>query len=62
MYVPDNYDMFEQHEAEQARQLKRLPLCDYCHEHITDTHYYEFDGKKVCPDCMEYYHKKELEV
>ena len=62
MYVPDNYDMFVEHEAQQAKSLEKLPICDECGEHIQDDYYYEFDGAKICDDCLKYYHRKVLEV
>lgn len=61
MYVPDNYDMFLQHDAELARSLESRPICDECVEHIQDDFYYEFDGTKICKSCLNFYHKKTLE-
>lgn len=53
-YVPDNYDMFEQHEAEQARILARCPTCDRCGEKITDEYGYEIEsGELWCWNCTE---------
>lgn len=53
MYVPDNYDLFVAHDAEQARMLERLPVCDDCLEPIQDEYYYVFSGRKICQHCME---------
>ena len=34
MQIPDNYDRWAQHDAEQERQLQMLPKCSECGEHI----------------------------
>ena len=53
-YVPDNYDMFRQHEAEEARSLARCPTCDRCGEKITDEYGYEIEpGELWCRDCVD---------
>ena len=36
MYVPDNYDQYRQHEAEQEAELSKFPVCYECGEHILD--------------------------
>lgn len=61
MYVPDNYDAFVWHSAEQEREEKewrsRLPVCCECGEPIEDDDCYDFGGDLYCPDCV-YGHKK----
>ena len=53
MYIPDNYDKFEEHEAEQARYISRLPVCDKCGEHIQSDYAYKIDGEGLlCEDCF----------
>lgn len=59
-YVPDNYDLWKQREREKERRLKRLPKCSECGEPITDGFAYQFEGKYICQDCMEY-HRVEIE-
>ena len=59
-YVPDNYDLWKDHEWEKERRLKRLPKCIECGEPIQSDHAYQFEGKFICPDCMEY-HKVDIE-
>lgn len=58
MYIPDNYDLFLQHDAEKALLLEKCPICEECGEHIQDDYYYIFDNIKICPDCLKYNHKK----
>lgn len=53
MYIPDNSDLFERHDAEQARRLKRLPICDCCENHIQQESALKIDGKWYCDECIE---------
>ena len=41
--IPDNYDAWEAHDAAQAKELEKLPVCDSCDEPIQDGDYYEID-------------------
>lgn len=45
------------YEAEQERQLKKLPRCCECRERIQTDECYEFDGELICPDCLMSNHK-----
>lgn len=40
-------------DAEQQKQLERLPECANCGEPIMADHFYEIEGVQVCPDCMD---------
>ena len=60
--MDDNYSLWERHEREQEIWLAKLPVCDYCEQHIQDDHYYEIDGEIICPDCLESYFRKENEL
>ena len=53
MYVPDNYDMFVEYQAEQDRKLSKLPECSVCFEPIQDEHCYLINDELICPDCMD---------
>ncbi len=53
--IPDNYSRFEQHEAEQEKLLKMLPICCECGEAIQDEYCYEINGEYICESCMEDY-------
>lgn len=48
------------YDAECERRLQRRPVCDECHEHIQDDHYYDIRGMIICPDCMRE-HKEDIE-
>jgi len=60
MYIPDNYDLFARHDAEQEAQLEKLPECSECGEKIQDEHCFEINGEYICERCMEG-HKKHIE-
>ena len=57
MRIPDNYDIYEAHEAERERRLEELPKCDICGEPIQEEYYYLIKGDKICPDCLDNYRK-----
>ena len=61
MYIPDNYDRFEAHMAEQERELQKLPICSECHERIMDDKCYLINDEYICPNCMEENHSKWVE-
>ena len=61
MYVPDNYDLWKAHDAEQQRKLERLPKCDYCDNPIIEEFYYDLDGDIVCEDCLDRFFKKAVD-
>lgn len=61
MYIPDNYDLFKQHDAEQQKQLDRLPRCSECEHPIQDEFCFEVNGELVCDECMNNNHKKWVE-
>ena len=56
--VPDNYDQWERHDAEQEAKLELLPQCSECGEPIQDDFCYEINGELICEDCLENNHKK----
>ena len=57
-YIPDAYDQWKAHEAEQQAQLDKLPRCCECDEPIQDTQCYEINGEYICDDCMVDNHRK----
>jgi formylmethanofuran dehydrogenase subunit E len=59
--TPDNYDLWERHEAEAERRLARLPKCVCCGEPIQDEYLFEINDELICIDCMNTYYKKETE-
>lgn len=61
MYVPDNYDAWESHDAEQKAELDKLPCCCECDEPIQSETCYEINGELICEECLENNHKKWVE-
>lgn len=53
MPILDNSDLFEQHDAEQEQQLRRLPVCIYCKHPIQQEKAVCVDGCWVCEDCED---------
>lgn len=53
MYVPDNYDAFERHQAEQEAWLESRPICIECKEPIQDDFLYDINGDLYCEKCMK---------
>jgi formylmethanofuran dehydrogenase subunit E len=51
-YVPDNYDAFRRHDAEQEEWLSKRPVCEYCGEPIQDDYLYKIGGELYCEECM----------
>lgn len=61
MYVPDNYDAFERHEADQEAQLERCPKCAYCGEPIQEDYLFDIDGELYHEDCAKELFRKDTE-
>lgn len=55
--IPDAYDLWRYHEAEQQRQLDRCRVCAECREPIQQEHVECVDGFWLCDDCFESYRK-----
>lgn len=51
--MKDNYDLWVEHDAEQERQLDKLPLCAWCKERIQGEYLYNINGELVCEYCIE---------
>ena len=52
----------ERYAAEQDIEIRRLPVCRECKEHIQDEYLYDIDGDFYCGDCMEEKFRKEVEL
>lgn len=61
MNIPDNYDLWEAHEARQKKQLEALPHCDECGEPIQDDFYFEINDTIMCECCLIRDHRKRTE-
>lgn len=52
MCIPDNYDIYCAYEAEQERQMERLPVCCHCDNPITADFLFKIEGDLWCEECM----------
>ena len=59
--MPDNYELFKQHEDNQLSKLDRLPTCTNCGEYIQDDYYYEINEEYLCEECMISNYRKDVE-
>jgi formylmethanofuran dehydrogenase subunit E len=48
----DNYDLWERHDAEQNRWLKRLPKCSICGDPIQQDMAFHHNGTWICDGCI----------
>lgn len=53
--VPDNYDAFCKHDAEQERELVKRAVCEDCGEPIMEDTCYLISYKLICENCMDEY-------
>ena len=61
MPVPDNYDAFVAHEAEQEAWLKKRPICEHCDKPIQDEYLFEIGYELYCEKCMKELFRKDTE-
>lgn len=59
-YTDDPLADFHAWDAEQARQLERLPMCADCDNHIQDENAYYINGEWICEHCMSSYRREVL--
>ena len=59
-YLPDAYDMWESHDAQQEQALSERPVCADCDQHIQDEEAYYINGEWICESCMDSY-KREVQ-
>lgn len=52
---------FMHYDAEQAREMEKLPICEDCGEPITEDHFYEINDVYICPNCLEAGYRREIE-
>ena len=52
---------FARYDAEQQRELDRLPVCVECDEPIQDDVYFEINGECLCERCLIENHRKAVE-
>lgn len=62
MYTTDDpLRDFARYDAEQARELAKLPVCAECGEPIQTEECYEINDELICPECLEHYHRRRVD-
>ena len=51
MRLEDNLDRFERYDAEQERQLQKLPICDKCKNPIQQEKAVYYNDQWICEEC-----------
>ena len=59
-YSDDPEVDFDRWDAEQQKELEKLPLCDYCDNRIQEEFYYEINGDNICVACLEKHFRREV--
>lgn len=54
MWTDDPIADFNRYDREREAEEARYPRCHDCGEPMFEE-YYEFDGRKICSDCIENY-------
>ena len=57
----DPLEDFNQYDAEQQRDLDKLPKCDYCGHTITDEYLYEINDELICEECLNDNFRKSVD-
>ena len=52
-YIPDNYDRWKRHDAEQEAALQELPVCCQCGEHIQQEDAVCINDEYICDSCLD---------
>lgn len=61
MSIPDNLDLFEQHDREMEKALSRLPKCDQCEQPIQQEMAVRISGKWYCDSCLDIYFREVVD-
>ena len=61
MRISDNYDLWEQRQAEQDKGEEQFPTCCECGCTIYEDFIYEYNDEPICDDCMLSNHCKSIE-
>lgn len=59
-YTNDLLADFARHDAEQQKELDKLPRCDYCDEPIQDDFYFSINYEVICESCLDRFFRKDV--
>ena len=60
MGIPDNYDQWAAHEAEQDKWLSERLVCEYCGQPIQEDYFYEINSEILCQKCLDRNFRKDV--
>lgn len=46
-------EALDKREREEDEWLKSRPVCDICEQHIQEESYHNFNGIKICDECLD---------
>ena len=50
----------EHYQAALDKEEEALPRCSICDEPVKDDYFYLINDEVVCPECLEYHYRKEV--
>lgn len=56
-YLPDSYDVWAYHDAQQEKALSERPVCADCDEHIQEEFAFYRHGEWLCESCLDSYRR-----
>lgn len=59
-FTDDPVADFARHDAEQQKELDKLPRCDYCDEPIQDDFYFLINDEVICESCLNRFFRKDV--
>ena len=59
-YSDDPVADAERYQAALDKEEEALPRCSICDEPVKDDYFYLINDEVVCPDCLEYHYRKEV--
>lgn len=60
MFNRDPYDDFVEYDRQQEAELKKMPVCTCCGEHIYE-YVYEISGETLCEECLNESYRRPVE-
>ena len=46
---------YDEYDYDRMMEDSDLPVCDECGGAIHDEYYYDINGLKICPDCIDHF-------
>lgn len=60
-YTNDPVADYNRYDADQQRELERLPVCAECGHPITDDGCYKINDQLICEECLDIYYRVNTE-